>query len=135
MILKDQTNEERLQKLYKRIPEFECEPGCNECCGPILMCKTEWAKFKEHKQIEKDSLDCPYLADGKCSEYENRPFVCRIFGAMDGAIPERRLECPKGCKPKNPIRTVASLRICAQYDAICDSEGGPVGPAMSLLRR
>jgi Fe-S-cluster containining protein len=41
---------------------------------------------------------CNYLNDGgRCSVYEVRPLVCRIFGASD------KLPCIWGCKPTAPL--------------------------------
>lgn len=42
-------------------------------------------------------LTCDKLIDGKCSIYEDRPFICRVFGA----VKSERMRCPHGCKPKD----------------------------------
>lgn len=31
--------------------------------------------------------------DGRCSQYEIRPMICRLYGAAEG------IECSRGCKP------------------------------------
>lgn len=36
---------------------------------------------------------CVYLVDGRCSVYQNRPLICRMYGAVES------LPCPHGCKP------------------------------------
>lgn len=36
---------------------------------------------------------CPLLRDGRCSQYQFRPLVCRLYGAVEA------LRCPHGCEP------------------------------------
>lgn len=36
-------------------------------------------------------------ADGRCSIYDDRPMICRLFGAAVG------IECHKGCTPKDGL--------------------------------
>ena len=45
--------------------------------------------------LRKVDLDlvCPYLTDkGRCSIYDLRPLICRMFGTVEG------MPCPHGCK-------------------------------------
>lgn len=45
----------------------------------------------DHTEWVGDRCDCEYAIEGKgCSVYENRPFVCRIFGAGKGF----GMDCP-----------------------------------------
>lgn len=36
---------------------------------------------------------CPALVKKRCSGYEGRPLICRLFGVAEG------MPCPYGCKP------------------------------------
>ena len=87
------------------IPTFTCEPGCSACCGPILMSRLEWKRivarlgYEPKATFDAEHLDCPMLKDGRCSVYDIRPAICRLFGAVD----DRRLDCPKGCRPERPM--------------------------------
>ena len=52
-------------------------------------------ELKLMKGYEYDGV-CSHLKDGKCSVYENRPFVCRIYGTSvlfkcEDCVPERFL--------------------------------------------
>ena len=38
------------------------------------------------------TIDCPALVDGRCSVYEHRPLICRLWGAVES------LPCPHGCE-------------------------------------
>jgi hypothetical protein len=38
-------------------------------------------------------LICSKKIDGRCSIYEDRPLICRLYGSVD------KFACPHGCKP------------------------------------
>jgi Fe-S-cluster containining protein len=119
-----------LEDIYNKIPTLKCDPTCKgECCGPIAMTKSEWSKFKDKK--DHKNINCPYLIDGKCSEYENRPFICRIFGTVEHGL----MKCPKGCKPEHPLTLGQLSNLNKQYNKICKSEGeaGPKGAYEFLI--
>jgi len=85
-----------LREVYSMIPKFECVDGCTECCGATLWTYIEWKLIsdwlKERGREERFAKDifekCPYIENGKCSIYEVRPLVCRLFGVT------KRLKCP-----------------------------------------
>lgn len=39
------------------------------------------------------TVDCPALEDGRCTVYDSRPTICRLWGTSDA------LPCPHGCRP------------------------------------
>lgn len=84
-----------IETLYSKIPGFACKPGCTDCCGPVPFSKLEWDRVQE-KRMGK-GMDCPYAntASG-CDVYDQRPLICRLFGAVE----DERLECPHGCGPE-----------------------------------
>lgn len=83
----------KIGELYKKIPESKCDNQCTRCCTNIIQfTPSEKASMGGYEYNGK----CSHLIDGKCSIYENRPFVCRIFGTSeilrcDNCIPERFL--------------------------------------------
>ena len=87
----------KLDALYATLPTVECKGLCHECCGPVFMGREEWKRIQErlgHTPQPGDDLRCPMLtADNKCSVYDIRPVICRLWGA----VPE--LPCPHGCTP------------------------------------
>ena len=106
------TNLERLTSLDAalwRIPVFACKPGCSECCGPVMMSRLEWQRICDHLGYEPkgnpDTLDCPMLKDGRCSVYDIRPTICRLFGTIKG-----KMVCPHGCQPER-LLTDAEARM------------------------
>lgn len=107
-----------LQKLYAKIPTFECEPGCNDCCGPVPFSVWEWSKVIEKKK-SPDGLQCPYSTSTGCSIYENRPLMCRIFGTVD----DERLECPRGRAPAQKLSAEEGADIVRAYIRLTKPHG------------
>jgi len=70
--------------------------GCGGCCGNLLPISSKDKKrIKQHLKTmqqqptayEGTALDCPFLTDepGKrCSIYEARPDICRVFICSKG---------------------------------------------------
>lgn len=110
-----------LEQVYSLVPELECKGKCQESCGPIDLSDKEREIIKEfciknnipYHHIDKitplklyqdmhktdEELMCPYLKDGKCSIYEARPLICRLWGNIDS------MPCLWGCKPKTRMLT------------------------------
>lgn len=97
--------------LLSKLPTFECKPGCADCCGPVMMSRLELKRIVARTGIDPKRLNaqwmlkegcisCPLLtADNRCSVYDIRPAICRVFGSS--AHP--RLRCPHGLGPLEPI--------------------------------
>ena len=54
---------------------------------------------------------CPALVDGGCSVYEDRPTICRLWGATQS------MPCPHGCTPADALtqeESHALLRLSAE---------------------
>lgn len=82
---------QQLKQLYDRIPTFVCEPGCNDCCGPVAMSKTERKKIGLDSSITPvdSTMTCKFYTHSCCSIYKDRPLLCRLFGTTE------KLKCPK----------------------------------------
>lgn len=80
-----------------RIPTFECELGCHDCCGPVTAPSLEASRFPVKSQHDRDcalaELSCPYLAHHGCEVYTDRPLICRLFGTTP------HMPCPHGGRP------------------------------------
>lgn len=99
----------KLHKLYRKIPTFRCNPGCTDCCGPVPFAKIEWDLVIDKRK--PTSLSCPYGVNGECDIYEQRPIICRLFGAVD----TDKLACPHGCGPETKLSDKESSEIMAEY--------------------
>lgn len=78
-----------------QLPAMKCDEGCGDCCG-IVMCSSAEAKTivnvinaRGIKPVRQGSK-CPLYIDGKCSVYEVRPTVCKLFGHVE------KMPCSRG---------------------------------------
>ncbi len=102
------------ERLYSKIPAFQCRPGCTDCCGPVPFSKWEWSRIK-NKRLAM-GIKCPYARDGKCEIYEQRPLICRLYGAVEDV----RLTCPYGCKPEVKLTKAEADKIMREYFRIME---------------
>lgn len=90
-------NSQKLKFFRRRIPSFECVPGCHDCCGPVTTSTEEMARLPVKSEEEHDvalaNLSCPHLGNSGCEVYAERPLICRLFGTTP------RLPCPNGRRP------------------------------------
>lgn len=86
-----------IEFLLKDVPTFTCKEGCSDCCGVVPMTRLEWKRIQERTGIKTQFTSkgrCALLKNGKCSVYDIRPAICRIFGTSEYSI----LTCPHGCR-------------------------------------
>lgn len=113
------TFQARLDALYAAIPTFECIPGCTDCCGPVPTTATERRNAPKllpldamvTRMVSTGCADCPYSLAHRCAIYEGRPFMCRIFGAVD----DPRLACPHGRGPEKPLTIHQGHELTDRY--------------------
>lgn len=89
-----------LDRLYAELPTLDCKGLCAESCGPIVMSRVEWVRITDkvgHEPVGGPDLTCPLLAGERCTVYDIRPTICRLWG-MVPAMP-----CPHGCVPSRPL--------------------------------
>lgn len=95
-----------LQDVWMMIPDSGCIGACQEACTAIGMSRAEHRMLNEvlpgfpfsdemsnNLQYDPD-YRCPALVEGRCTVYDVRPTVCRIWGSAD-SVP-----CPWGCVPR-----------------------------------
>jgi Fe-S-cluster containining protein len=129
-----------IQELYALLPGIKCKGLCSECCGPIGMHAAEWehmGKPDMPHQVERNGRimlpmaftmdhlhammelgtgpDCPLLVNRRCSVYDRRPLICRIWGLT------RDMACPHGCVPDRWMSEAESrmlLRLAASLKPV-----------------
>ncbi len=121
------SNTEKLAKIYATIPALECRGLCQDSCGPIMMSQAEAKAIKDRVGARVDlrgegrqiglmnlkTLTCPLLnPDGKCSVYEQRPAICRIWGNV------QKMACPHGCRPKKWMTREESYAVLAATEKV-----------------
>jgi hypothetical protein len=122
-----------LDALYDTLPPLECKGLCAESCGPIECSTRERERIAERgvrlptmaevviRDRAGETLTCPALRDGRCSVYEVRPMICRIWGATAG------LPCPHGCRPVRGARMLPDAVAYGLLDAALNVGGWPGG--------
>lgn len=110
-------SEAKHRALYEQIPAFKCVEGCTACCGPVPFSKWEWEHLKDKREAPEDKISCPYSLSGKCDIYEDRPFMCRLFGTAGGM-----LECPVGARPMILLADDTASDMTQKYNRMLNTE-------------
>ncbi len=97
------TQEAKLQALYAQVPEVGCKGLCEASCGSVTVTAQEQQRIRVRHGVnlprhgafiaDDPAGRCPALVDQRCSIYEDRPFICRLWGA------EETMPCEHGCRP------------------------------------
>src|SRR5689334_4273070 len=98
----------RIKRIWTKVPEVHCTGACYQACTnvPVLPAEAEYIEQKYKVQLPMlpthlgwilktlgpASEPCRFLANHRCSIYEDRPLVCRTFGHNINP-----LMCPHGC--------------------------------------
>lgn len=118
--------DDALNALYAEVPGAGCKGLCVDSCGPIVATAGEAGRmFKASgKRLDVgDDLRCGYLdRAGKCSVYDVRPLICRLYGSVD----HRLLRCPYGCAPETLLTNREAQRLLWRSRDV----GGPPVRAM-----
>lgn len=73
---------------------MRCDAGCGDCCGPVPVTDAELSAVKRHmaryrvQAVDRGRWTCPFY-DGRCTVYEARPVLCRLFGHTAGLLCSR----------------------------------------------
>ena len=99
----------KIQRLYEKIPGFECIPGCTQCCENYIQSAPE---ERLRAPLLDDGAICAYIQDSRCAAHDVRPFVCRIFGGSE------MLVCPHGCGPEKLLTKQETIDLLNEYITI-----------------
>lgn len=123
-----------LAELYALVPAVDCIPGCTDCCGVIpLPVASEREAFgavavdSYNGTLFSTAEHCPNADEG-CRIHDKRPFMCRIFGTVDGDHPRideakaRTIACPHGRKPKRPLSPERARQLTIWYFELAAKE-------------
>jgi hypothetical protein len=108
----------RIEVLYASLPNISCKGLCSDCCGPIFVNAFEWERMGRPKW-SGGSLSCPLLEEKRCSVYDLRPLICRLWGI----VPE--MPCPWGCKPDREMTTDEVTSAWEEWRQISSTLKGP----------
>lgn len=106
-----------IEAVYAMLPKLDCQKKCYPSCGPIAMTRPEADRIEARVGFPvRNSMRgilCPLLTrDGRCSVYELRPFICRVWGATHD------MPCEWGCKPDRTLTPEEDKALWARYRAI-----------------
>lgn len=99
----------QLQAIYDQVPNIKCKGSCTDECTFIPVTRVELLAVERtalgpvrtledaRPGVEVLGIDannkCQLLVGGRCSVYESRPLICRLYGVASG------MPCEHGCKP------------------------------------
>ncbi len=134
-----------LRQLYASIPASKCKGLCAYSCGQMYMTPTEYELIPEHlRHPQQDYVECAvsmakherqhhlkqqvtepacvYLKEGKCSIYEYRPLVCRVWGSNNMSINK----CEHGCEETISDEQYFSLMMSWMEISVLDGSFGSI---------
>lgn len=133
---------EELERLYSLLPTIECKGLCWNSCGPIDMSDVERERIEEQgvhiepftqeralRWAQDEPLHCSALTeDKKCSVYDVRPLICRLWGVAES------MPCTYGCKP-NPgyVRDEDAMQAIAYSVEVGGGEAASASQVAALL--
>ncbi|WP_440100097.1 YkgJ family cysteine cluster protein [Streptosporangium sp. H16] len=104
----------RLAELYAQVPDVGCKGLCHHSCtvipqGPREGQRTRAAGFRlphwqdaADRMLRGENVVCPALsAENRCQVHDERPMICRLYGAVEGLV------CPHGCEPEGGLLPAA----------------------------
>lgn len=117
---------EKIKKIYAQIPKVACKGHCSNACTHIMMSDIEHQRiinFMGYDPIRTDEemlkilndkafdcISCPLLKEKRCTIYDIRPAICRIYGTTKG------LRCPYGCKPTKWLKDTKAKRLIRELN-------------------
>jgi Fe-S-cluster containining protein len=114
--------DKKIDKLYSEIPELKCKGLCYDACGVIPLAPSENRRIEERtgenpsvKQVmlvQTGCYTCPQLKDNKCSIYDIRPMICRLYGVV------KKMQCRHGCRPKKFLPERKSRKLLLKLEEV-----------------
>lgn len=99
----------QLAKLYADLPTLTCQGLCHVTCVTVPLVRPEQQRIQRWHGVRLPMVSgtgrCQALSDdNRCTVYEDRPLICRLWGL----VPSMR--CPFGCEPEGGFLTAAQGR-------------------------
>jgi len=125
------TRSKKLRVLREIYAELPTDVGCKGLCAnawsfvPIFPFELEILEDAARRPLATEPLHkgralglgelgqpCPLLVMGRCSAYEVRPIICRVYGAAEG------IRCPHGCTPATLLTDAEVYRKFERVEAL-----------------
>lgn len=111
----------QLDRLYSQLPVVHCQGRCAHSCGEVAVKPAELERILDRvgvvaaQEIRPHSCVCPFLADGRCSVYDIRPLMCRVWGSVERGV----AHCPYDCRVEpRPLTTKQLISIVRRINQI-----------------
>lgn len=104
----------KLYRIYDKIPKVRCKGLCTVTCGELGLSKGEYDELTKITGRKPKIIGdrCNYLDGDRCSVYEDRPSVCRLFGVVDV------MKCPHGCEAEKMLTEAEARGILDEVSAL-----------------
>ena len=105
----------KIAALYRRLPKLECKGLCAESCGvvPLYPAEARRIAIATGKKVDHDeTLTCKLLENGRCTIYEHRPLLCRLFGMV------KKMRCPHGCVPERWLSDQEAWKMMERLEGL-----------------
>ena len=103
---------EEIKKLYEMIPASVCDENCSKCCKDMIQ-------FSPSEEENMGGYEwngkCTHLRGGKCSVYDRRAFVCRLYGTSE------LFRC-EGCTPERYLSESETMELLRLYNKYRNAE-------------
>ena len=120
------TKFKKLDQIYKKIPDVDCQGHCHQSCTLIPAAKIEIKRARGRmggknpfnpvhalQSLQDNKIpSCAALKEGRCSIYTARPAICRLYGVAEG------IECGFGCQPKKKLSNQEAYAIIREIEAL-----------------
>jgi uncharacterized protein len=124
--MKSKQEKRELAELYSMIPatDLPCVEGCSDCCGPVPASREELRRGPKLFDALISCSSCPYVVKngGGCAIYDDRPFMCRLFGASE----EPQMQCPHGRGASRKLSVAATRDLTRRYLRLIKKTGDPI---------
>lgn len=116
--------DDSIEAVWAEIPDVDCRGLCEAYCGPVDCSMVERRLLKEHGVRLKvlpvltvgigAAEPCIALEDGRCTVYDVRPTICRLWGAVD----VDGMRCEHGCRPERYLTDVEARQLLLRARAL-----------------
>lgn len=117
-----------LEDLYAAIPQTACKGLCWESCIAGVRAHPEEHRRMRNLAENRPTIakvghgQCRYLTLARrCSVYEARPLICRLYGAIDNAL----IGCEYGCCDE-PLTERESFPLMEAYVRLSPAQYEPI---------
>lgn len=106
----------RLAAVYKQVPDAGCVGLCANTCTTFPVPRVEARNVRRATGADiglrpgndNPFTRCPLLdEDGRCTGYDVRPLICRMWGAAIG------MQCAHGCQPARLLTVAETVSLTA----------------------